>query len=1121
MKKRILTLLTVALLLVGLLAVCALAEEETTTVTFAPYTDADDVRKYCACGNKFVADEAGTIAYVNGENGCKNVKDENGNVTAGCDGTLITWSPISGSSKDLSGNAGKGFYLTGSTSLANANTCGAAGNYYIDLNGNLLYRNNSRVMTMVAGSNLYITDTSANKNGNLRCRNTDSKSHTGQGMVIWMNGENISVTLFAGNIDAEEPTSFGTGGSAIYCNKSTGKVNIFGGTVKAGTVTGGNAGVAMIGGSFNLYGGQVTGGSGVKGGAIYVGSSATLNISGGKIVGGTASNQGCAVYNDGTVNMSGGEIVRGTDTAQAVVYNVGNFTITGGTVDSTTAGASAQKGAIMTGTGSELTVNGGTVTGNPKSIYAYAATVNIQSGTVDGNQLYINGGSTINVTGGTVNQEIYLASGTANISGDPKITNGLNFKDTDQKVTIGTLTEGAELRVKTLGVADAVLPYYTLTDATALNYMYDNDAVRDLYWFEGEGLYVGKYNCAVCGGVYSGCDHAEKVKYTGVSAMPTASGNYYLTNAVEPDGQLSLGENVNVVLDLNGQTVSREGRIVGMSSAGATLTITDTSAEGSGTLKSTGAGSGQGKVVMVNNATAVLNLYAGTLDASESTNTNYGGAVSIIGTFNMYGGNVIGGGVLKETATSGYGFGGAISVGKASTFTMCGGTVTGGEAKYGGAIGLKNEAVAQITGGSVVSGKGTNGTAIYVNATSNLTVQNAAVVGGTSGTTIWNCGIVTLSGKVDMPAANFDIMIDCRNGESYLDVTGLTEVTDTISLRRWETDSTNDDAGLLAVNATESHVAMFEAKKADFYDIQLVEGQLVLAAKDVVIYGMNDDGEYLGAFADLADLSGASESITHYLVTKDLEGITVGSNIVLNLNGKHLTNVTVPETVELKLIDTANNGYDATMCGSLSGTINGTMTVLTQWDIYRYAVVVDEAGVYSAHRYYRAMSAISLDPTNDAFGYKAEFKMDDVLSGYVSSYGFELWAGDNNPVSYGLTVFANGTRTLRLKNIFANNGQEIAISGRGYITFTVGGQEYTTRTSTQKNTMKDVIKAVNDSWYNADGEFTYSQTQMDAVKALCDQYSEVTSAWELNNIYAVVEDTTTETTEPEETVSTV
>jgi len=1113
MKTRILTLLAIALLLVGLLAVGALAEEESTTVTFAPYTDADGVRQYCACGNKFVADEAGTIAYVNGENGCKNHK-ENGVVTAGCDGTLISWSPVSGSNQNLSGNPGKGFYLTGSTSLANANTCNAAGNYYIDLNNNMLYRNNSRAMTMVAGSNLYITDTSANKSGSLRCRNTDSKASNGQGMVLWMNGENISVTLFAGIIYGDEPTTYATGGSAIYCNKSTGKVNVFGGTVKAGTVTGGNAGVAMIGGTFNLYGGQVTGGSGVKGGAIYVGSGATLNISGGKIVGGTASNQGGAVYNEGTVTMSGGQIVRGTDVATAVVYNVGTFTITGGTVDGTTAGDGAQKGAIMTATNSELTVNGGTVTGNPKSIYAYAATVNIQSGTVEGNQLYINGGSAIHVTGGTVNQEIYLASGSAEISGNPKITNGLNFKDTDQKVTVGTLTEGAEVRVKTLGVADAVLPYYTLTDATALNYMYDNDTVRDLYWIEGEGLYVGKYNCAVCGGVYDGCDHAEKVKYTGTATLPTSTGHYYLTGRVEAEAQADIAENATVVLDLNGQTVTREGRIYGMSAAGATLTITDTGAAGK--LSSSGEGGGQGKVVMINNASAVLNLYAGTLDAAESVNTNYGGAVSVIGAFNMYGGEVIGGGVLKDTTTSGYGVGGAISVGKASSFTMCGGTVTGGDAKLGGAIGLKSEAVATVTGGTIVSGKGTNGTAIYVSATGNVTLENATVVGGTSGTTIWNCGVMTLSGKVDMPEANFDIMLDKRSGDDcYLNVATLTQVTNPISVRRWETDSTNDDAGLLANGATESHTAMFEAKKADFYEIQLSEGTLVLAEKAVNFYGMNSSGEYLAVFADLSDLSAAPEGITYYRAGQDSDGAVIGTSVILDLNGKNLTNVTVNEGVTLSLVDTANDQYHADKCGSLSGTVNGTVNVLTKNNSKAY-VVIDNNGTYSAHRYHRSLSAVSLNPSADALGYKATFRGDKVLrETIVTDYGFQLWVEGNSAKHFGKSKYDNTDLTLRLQNILANNGGQMNISGCAYVTFTINGNEYTDYGSTVTTTMKETIQKVDADWAD------YNETQQAAVKALCDQYSEVTSAWELNNIYPVVEDTTPETTEPEETVSEV
>ena len=1095
MNRRIWTLAAAILLLVCMLAAGVTATEET-TVTFAPYTDADGVRQYCACGNKFVADENGTIAYVNGENGCKNHK-ENGVVTAGCDGTLISWSPVSGSNQNLSGNPGKGFYLTGSTSLANANTCNAAGNYYIDLNNNMLYRNNSRAMTMVAGSNLYITDTSANKSGSLRCRNTDSKASSGQGMVLWMNGENISVNLFAGTIYADEPTTYATGGAAIYCNKSTGKVNVFGGTVRAGTVTGGNAGVAMIGGTFNLYGGAVTGGSGVKGGAIYVGSSATLNIEGGTVTGGTASNQGGAVYNEGTVTMSGGKILRGTDVATAVVYNADTFTITGGTIDGTTAGDGAQKGAIMTATGSELTVNGGTVTGNPKSIYAYAATVNIQGGAVDGNQLYINGGSVIKVTGGTVNQEIYLASGSAEISGTAKVTNGLNFKDTDQTATIGTLTEGAELRVKTLGVADAVLPYYTLTDASALNYMYDNDVVRDMYWIEGEGLYVGKYNCAVCGGVYSGCDHAEKVKYTGTATLPTTTGHYYLTDSFEAETQASVAENAAIVLDLNGQTVTRAGRIYGMSAAGATLTITDTGAEGK--LSSSGAGNGQGKVVMINNASAMLNLYAGTLDAAESTNTNYGGAVSIIGAFNMYGGSVVGGGVLKTTSTSGYGVGGAISVGKASSFTMCGGTVTGGEAKLGGAIGLKNEAVATITGGTIVSGKGTNGTAIYVNATSNVTIRNAAVVGGTSGTTIWNCGTLTLSGKVDMPAANFDIMVDGRSGEDcYLDIKELTEVTDPISVRRWVKDAVNDDEGIFAINATEAQQAMFEAKKEEYYDVVYADGTLQLQEVACNFFGANSKGEYVDKFEDLADLSAADASVTYYRAGRSCDGITIGSSILLDLNGKTLTNVTIPEGVTVYGMDSTTDDYDCTDgYGTISGTVNGTIamnikTTAAQIGTVKRYLTVTEDGVTSFHRFYMGVTHMSLRPGVTGVGYKAVFCGDSVVQQQVVSYGFNLWVADGQKHSASKAVLESGkTVSLRLQNFDVANYGEADVNATVFMQFANG---VTVESDTYSYTLRSLVEQINglvDSFTDA---------QMSALKVMCENNAAAMSGWDIANI---------------------
>ena len=72
MKKALLAVLLVMTLVVGLFAFQAFADEPD-EIVFNPYTAEDGTRQYCACGNKFVADVAGTIVYVNGENGCKNL----------------------------------------------------------------------------------------------------------------------------------------------------------------------------------------------------------------------------------------------------------------------------------------------------------------------------------------------------------------------------------------------------------------------------------------------------------------------------------------------------------------------------------------------------------------------------------------------------------------------------------------------------------------------------------------------------------------------------------------------------------------------------------------------------------------------------------------------------------------------------------------------------------------------------------------------------------------------------------------------------------------------------------------------------------------------------------------
>ena len=162
---------------------------------FSPYEDANGVRKYCACGNCFVADQAGTVQYVNGEDGCLRHTDVEGNVTDGCDGTLLQWKPwTSGSSLpvDTSGN----FYLTEDVQLTGPCNIGENVSIALDLNGHTVSgAQNSTVYSAYApGAGLLLTDTAG---GGAICAQ-------GAATGLWV--RHGSLVMYGGTVDASNAT---------------------------------------------------------------------------------------------------------------------------------------------------------------------------------------------------------------------------------------------------------------------------------------------------------------------------------------------------------------------------------------------------------------------------------------------------------------------------------------------------------------------------------------------------------------------------------------------------------------------------------------------------------------------------------------------------------------------------------------------------------------------------------------------------------------------------------------------------------------------------------------------------------------------------------------------------
>ena len=227
---------------------------------------------------------------------------------------------------------------------------------------------------------------------------------------------------------------------------------------------------------------------------------------------------------------------------------------------------------------------------------------------------------------------------------------------------------------------------------------------------------------------WKGCD-GTILEWTPATALPTTTGNYYLTQDVVVESTPTTS--VAARLDLAGYEVSRvaAGRVWTIK---ANVTITDTGRvdpegvahTGKISADSVNADKGpvstlQGGVIWVGDGT--VNLYGGVLDATNykySSNEKlggtaiyvsasktfnqfggeilggiggtycFGGAVSIKGNYNMYGGKIVGGSITGTGLTNNGG--GAVGVYKGATFTMHGGTITGGEAAaYGGAVCVK------------------------------------------------------------------------------------------------------------------------------------------------------------------------------------------------------------------------------------------------------------------------------------------------------------------------------------------------------------------------------------------------------------------------------------------------
>ena len=185
---------------------------------------------------------------------------------------------------------------------------------------------------------VYLTD-NATINSNLvvdgatlyLCLNGKEYASNGTNKIQVKNGGRLVLCDCQGGGTIKCATN-GWGGMGIYIY--TGTVDVFGGKLTGGSVTGKGGGGAIAlednSSTLNIYGGEISGNNGNgKGGAIYAKSGGTINMYGGRIAQNEAYRGGGLCLAGGTFNMYGGLLENNSSTANwdTIPANSGNLYI--------------------------------------------------------------------------------------------------------------------------------------------------------------------------------------------------------------------------------------------------------------------------------------------------------------------------------------------------------------------------------------------------------------------------------------------------------------------------------------------------------------------------------------------------------------------------------------------------------------------------------------------------------------------------------------------------------------------------------------------------------------------------------------------------------------------------
>ena len=315
--------------------------------------------------------------------------------------------------------------------------------------------------------------------------------------------------------------------------------------------------------------------------------------------------------------------------------------------------------------------------------------------------------------------------------------------DTGTTKTI-TLAAGAKI-MDVSPTAESFGAYTTLQPGDRIRGYVDNNDNHLYVWI--------KFRATREQGVESYCAHCGETvfwnPYMG-GGITKADGHYYLVEDSIATGQTTVGSDdldYEIVIDLNGKTLTRSNGRALLVYKGDKLTVMDT--VGGGEIRSTGTVGSNGGVALIN-GNAEFTLMSGTLrHIPGETAPAYGGVIAITGSgsvFNMEGGKLADGRPILNDSVSRT-IGGNIYCYQA-TVNLSGGVIENGAAIRGGNLYFATDGKLNMTGGEIRGGTSeTEGGNIFLSTRAVGNFTGGTIAGGKSAT--YGGNIYTIEGTTN------------------------------------------------------------------------------------------------------------------------------------------------------------------------------------------------------------------------------------------------------------------------------------------------------------------------------------------------------------------------------------